>query len=175
MTPDEEIEELKAVNIADVKAFYKDFYGASNAELSVVGDFDPVSSNLSASSFEEDATFFAFAIAAPQNIAKVDSAFKEEMARALRDTFTQQEVDADRDVWLQSRQVGRAEDASLCSMINNRALYGRTLAWDQSLEDKVKALTPDDVLQAMKRNIDPAALVSIKAGDFKKATATGAL
>jgi zinc protease len=131
-----------------------------------------ISSNLSASSFEEDATFFAFAIAAPQNIAKVESAFKEEMARALRDGFTQHEVDADRDGWLQSRQVGRAEDASLCSVLNNRALYARTLAWDQSLEDKVKALTPDEVLQAMKRNIDPTTLVTIKAGDFKKTAAT---
>ncbi len=39
-TVDESIENLKAVNLADVKKFYSDFYGASNAELAVVGDFD---------------------------------------------------------------------------------------------------------------------------------------
>lgn len=39
-TFDEEIENYKAVTAADVKKFYGDFYGASNAELAVVGDFD---------------------------------------------------------------------------------------------------------------------------------------
>jgi zinc protease len=39
-TVDESIENLKAVTLADVKKFYSDFYGASNAELAVVGDFD---------------------------------------------------------------------------------------------------------------------------------------
>jgi len=39
-TFDEDIENLKAVTLADVKRFYADFYGASNAELAIVGDFD---------------------------------------------------------------------------------------------------------------------------------------
>jgi zinc protease len=39
-TFDEDIENFKAVTLADVKKFYADFYGASNAELAVVGDFD---------------------------------------------------------------------------------------------------------------------------------------
>ena len=39
-TPDEAIADLKAVTLADVKKFYADFYGASNGELAVVGDFD---------------------------------------------------------------------------------------------------------------------------------------
>ena len=39
-TFDEEIENYKKLTLADVKAFYNGFYGASNAELAVVGDFD---------------------------------------------------------------------------------------------------------------------------------------
>ena len=39
-TFDESIAEIKATTLDDVKKFYKDFYGASNAELTVVGDFD---------------------------------------------------------------------------------------------------------------------------------------
>ncbi len=39
---DEQIAELKKVTLADVKKFYADFYGASDGELVVVGDFDPV-------------------------------------------------------------------------------------------------------------------------------------
>jgi zinc protease len=39
-TFDEEIENYKKLTLADVKKFYAEFYGASNAELAVVGDFD---------------------------------------------------------------------------------------------------------------------------------------
>lgn len=38
---DEEIAEVKALTLEDVKRFHKDFYGASVGELAVVGDFDP--------------------------------------------------------------------------------------------------------------------------------------
>jgi zinc protease len=40
-TFDEQIAELRGITIDQVKQYYTDFYGASNAELSVVGDFDP--------------------------------------------------------------------------------------------------------------------------------------
>ena len=40
MTFEEELEAVKAVTVDQVKAFYKKFYGASNATCAVVGDFD---------------------------------------------------------------------------------------------------------------------------------------
>lgn len=40
MSIDEQIEETKAVTLDQAKSFYKEFYGASNGELSVIGDFD---------------------------------------------------------------------------------------------------------------------------------------
>ena len=39
-TIDEQLEQTKAVKIEDLKKFYQDFYGASAATVSVVGDFD---------------------------------------------------------------------------------------------------------------------------------------
>jgi zinc protease len=40
-TLDERLAEIKKVTLADAKKFHADFYGASNGELVVVGDFDP--------------------------------------------------------------------------------------------------------------------------------------
>jgi zinc protease len=40
-TFDESAADTKVVKLEDLKAFYKEFYGASNAEMAVVGDFDP--------------------------------------------------------------------------------------------------------------------------------------
>src|SRR4029079_6075342 len=39
-TLDEEIARVKATDLAAIKAFHAKFYGASHAELAVVGDFD---------------------------------------------------------------------------------------------------------------------------------------
>ncbi|GHB77043.1 M16 family metallopeptidase [Persicitalea jodogahamensis] len=39
-TFDEDVADLKAATIDQVKEFYKDFYGANNASIAVVGDFD---------------------------------------------------------------------------------------------------------------------------------------
>jgi zinc protease len=41
LTIDENIDQLKKVTLEEAKKFYADFYGASNGELAVVGDFDP--------------------------------------------------------------------------------------------------------------------------------------
>ena len=41
MTFDETLAGIKTLKLDDVRAFYRDFYGASNAVVSVIGDFDP--------------------------------------------------------------------------------------------------------------------------------------
>src|SRR5690606_21724886 len=41
LTAEEEIERIRAVDIAQVKEFFTTFYGASFGEVAVVGDFDP--------------------------------------------------------------------------------------------------------------------------------------
>jgi zinc protease len=127
-----------------------------------------VGSSLSAKSSEKDGVFQVYAIANPQNVAKVETAFQEELARALKDGFTQQEMDADRGGWLQSQTLTRAEDPSLAGLLASRDYDGRTLAWDEALETKVSALKPEDVSAAMRRNLDPSQISIVKAGDFAK-------
>lgn len=39
-TPEEDIAEINALKLDEVKKFYSDFYGGSNGEMAVVGDFD---------------------------------------------------------------------------------------------------------------------------------------
>jgi zinc protease len=259
----EEIDEVKSVKLEDAKAFYKHFYGASNGQLAVVGDFDPaevkkeietqfgewkspakyervkygfqkiapvnqtietpdkqnavfiaatrlrisdkdpdypalaignymlgggflnsrlatrirvkdglsygVGSNLSAKSQEQDGEFMAFAIAAPQNVSKVEAAFKEEMQKAVSSGFTQKELDDDRTGWLQAQQVNRSEDNSLVRTLTTRDYDGRTMLWDEELEKKISALSADDVSKAVRQTLDLEQISIVKAGDFKKA------
>ncbi|MBZ5582574.1 MAG: insulinase family protein [Acidobacteriia bacterium] len=84
----------------------------------------------------------ANAIAAPQNMPKLESIFNEEVAKALKDGFTPDEVEKAKKAWLEQRLVSRSEDTSLASLLVSRERWGRTLSWDEKLESAVGALTP---------------------------------
>jgi zinc protease len=257
---DEDTEEIKAVTLEDTKKFYSDFYGASNGEISVIGDFDAdalknqlnelfgswksprpysrivrdykdisplaqtietpdkanaiflagellnindadpdypalvlgnymlgggflnsrlatrirqkeglsygVSSFLAAGSLDKVGQFGAQAIYAPQNAAKLEAAFKEELARVLKDGFTAEEVATAKSGYLQQQQLNRSEDPALVRKLNSYLFLGRTLAWDADFDKKISALTPEQIAEAMRRWLDPAKLTIVKAGDF---------
>jgi len=116
-------------------------------------------------------SFSGYAIAAPQNMPKVEADFNEELARALRDGFTADEVEKAKKMWLDQQAVNRAETASIASILMSRERWGRTMGWDMKREAAVAALTPDQVNAAFKRHLDPAAISVVKGGDFKKAGA----
>jgi zinc protease len=118
---------------------------------------------------DDGGRFSASAIAAPQNVPKVEAAFQEELARALKDGFTADEVEKAKKTWLDERAVSRAEEMSIASLLQTRERWGRTLDWDAKLEAAVAALTPQQVNDAFRRHADPAALTIVKGGDFKKA------
>ena len=128
-----------------------------------------VGSQLQAGSLDKNGVFIAFAIYAPQNRDKLETAFKEELARMLKDGFTAEEITAAKKGWLQSRQVSRAQDGELAGRLNNYNFLNRTLAWDADLEKKVEALTAEQIVAALRRHIDPAKISIVKAGDFAKA------
>jgi zinc protease len=258
----EQIEELRKVTLAEVKDFHKQFYGASNAEIAISGQFDKpqieklaaelfgewkspstfariltpyrkvdvldrkietpdkqmaliamsqtikindespdypamvlanymygatpgarlfkrirekeglsysVYSNFAAPTRDDGGSFGATAMTAPQNAPKAEASLKDELARTLKDGFTAEEVAAAKKAWLEERTVGRTEDGSLAGLLINRERYDRTLKFDADLEAKVAALTPQQVSEAFRRNVDAGSMIIVKAGDFKKA------
>ena len=128
-----------------------------------------VGSGLQVSSLDRNGRFIAQAIYAPENRARLEAAFAEEIALALKDGFTEEELKAANAGWLQGREVGRAQDTELAGRLNTLQFLGRTMAWDADLDRKVAALTPDDVTAALRRHLDPAKISMVKAGDFAKA------
>lgn len=118
---------------------------------------------------DDAGTLSSSAIAAPQNMPKVEADFNDELARALKDGFTAEEVEKAKKTWLDQRTVSRAEEASIASQLGSRERWGRTLMWDAKLEAAVAALTPEQVNAAFKRHVDPATVSIVKGGDFKKA------
>ena len=128
-----------------------------------------VGSGFSAPPKDDRAMFSVNAISNPQNAPKVEASIKDELARTLKDGFTEDEVSAAKKSWLEQQMVGRSQDAQLLTILMQRERFGRTLQWDEALEAKVAALTPQQVSDAFRRHVDAAALTYVKAGDFKKA------
>jgi zinc protease len=266
-TPDEDIESLKKVTLDRVRAFHRDFYGASGGEIAVIGDFDAaevhkaladafggwanakpyariegvnpdqpaanlvleapdkesavfnaglrlalrdddpdypamvlanfmtgggflnsrlatrirqkdglsygIGSWLQASRWEKEGWFGAFAICAPQNAEKLKAAFREEIQLVVDKGFTAEEVAEAKSGWLQGRKVSRSQDRELAGTLADRAFQGRTLVWDEALEAKVAALTPEEIHAAVQRVIDPSRISLAVAGDFAKAAKQG--
>ncbi len=259
---DEQIDDLKKVTLDDVKKFYAQYYGASHAELVVVGQFQPaevqkaaadllgnwsssvawarvqskylkttpanlkvetpdkqnaqfeaglriqmsdsdpdyaamllanymlggsisarlpnrirnveglsygVSSAFSAPSDGDAALLQAAAIANPKNAPKVEASFKDELAKTVANGFTADEVKIAKSAYLDARQVARSQDQSLLTTMMQRENFDRTFAWDEQVEAKIRSLTPEQVNAAFRKHVDPAAVLIVKAGDFKAA------
>lgn len=126
-----------------------------------------VGSQLRASSLDKNGSFMIYAIFAPQNVTKVEAALKEEIARALQDGFTAEELAEAKKGYLQNREVSRAKDEELVGKLRNYAYINRTLDWDAEFDKKLAAVTNEHIIAAMRKYIDPAKLSIVKAGDFK--------
>jgi zinc protease len=127
-----------------------------------------VGSFVAAESHDPRASITLYAIFNPENAQKVDTAIAEELKLLLDKGVTENELDEAKSGYLQEQQVSRSEDARLVSLLADTMFAGRTMAYYAELEEKVKSLTPDQVVKAMRKFIDPARLSVVMAGDFKK-------
>lgn len=128
-----------------------------------------VRGGFSASPLDKDASFSASMIYNPTNVAKLGTAFREEIERAAKEGFTAEELEAARTGWLKSRKVSRSSDGSLAGSLSSYLHYGRTFQWDAQREEMIRALTPEQVNGTTRKYLDYGKMITVKAGDFKKA------
>jgi zinc protease len=108
------------------------------------------------------------AIFAPQNQPKVEAAFQEELARSLKDGFTQAELDEGRSGLLNFRRLARAQDAGVTEQISGNLYVNRTFGFAQKVDEALAKLTLADINAAWRKHIDPQRLVMAWGGDFKQ-------
>jgi zinc protease len=126
-----------------------------------------VRSRISWNPFELNSRWVASAIFAPQNQPKVEAALKEEVTRALKDGFTAAELAAGKTSVLNQRRLGRAQDPAVAGALGSNLYLNRSFALFQLNDDRIAALTLDQVNAALRRYIDPASWAVFWAGDFK--------
>jgi zinc protease len=126
-----------------------------------------VGSFLQASSLDENGTFGSYAIYNPDNKAKLEAAWKEEIVRMINEGITEDELKDAKSGLLQSRATARAQDAALAGALNNNLFVGRTMQFSKKMDEQIEKLTVADVNAAMKKHLNADKIVIVKAGDFK--------
>jgi zinc protease len=262
-TLEEDVADVKAASLEQVKAFHRDFYGTVPAEMAIVGDFDaeavkplvdqlfgawkapmavapvlrkyseikPVhqvlntpekengvyvarinvdlnvddpdypalmladyifgggglrsrlmdrirqteglsyggGSNLNAGELDRAGAFSISAIAAPQNLARVDVAVREEVVRAVKDGFTAAELTGAKSGLMQQRVQARADDGALAAGWSSYMYRGRTYEWSADFEKRLMAVTLPQLNAAFRKAVDPGKMSVVLAGDQSKA------
>ncbi|MFT4180131.1 MAG: pitrilysin family protein [Thermomonas sp.] len=264
---DEQLAELKALKLDDVRAYHRDVYGTTEGQIAIVGDFDPatikplletlfagwkpgvahapvpthytdvaarreafetpdktsavymarhnlplndddpdyaallvannifgsgglksrlgdrvrqkdglsygIGSGISADSSrdnKDDAGSFSIqAIAAPQNMDKLEVAVREELARFVKDGITADELKDAVSGILTQREQARASDGTVAGMLNSDAYLGRKMLERAQFDDELRALTVDKVNAAIRKFFKPEQLSVFVAGDFANA------
>ena len=127
-----------------------------------------VRSSLSVSAYEPNASWSVYAIFAPENRQRVESAINEELARAVQDGFTEAEIKDGINALLNLRKLSLAQDATLATTWSAYLDRKRTFAWAAEINSKIAALTPEQVHAALRKYLKPAEFSSVAAGDFEK-------
>ncbi len=108
-----------------------------------------------------------YAIFAPQNRPRVETAMKEEFERVLRDGFEAAELAAARTGLLNARRLARAQDATIAARLAWQLWLDRDFTIEQRVDDALAALSADQVSAALRRHVDFARAAEVWAGDFK--------
>jgi zinc protease len=116
---------------------------------------------------EPHSQWVSTAIFAPQNQPKVEAGVRDEMARAVKDGFTAQELAEGQRGLLSRRRLQRAQDAAVAGQMSLNLYLGRTFAKSAEVDAALEKLTVADVNGALRKYLKPDQWVWSFAGELK--------
>ena len=109
-----------------------------------------------------------YAIFPPDQLARVRTAFDEELARVLKDGFTQAEVESAKRALLEERRTNRAQDGAITGALFAQSFLGRTFAESTRTDEAIANVDVASANAALRKYVVPANLAWAYAGDFAK-------
>jgi zinc protease len=109
------------------------------------------------------------AIHAPSNLQRIEAALEEELARALGDGFTQEELDAVRQSWLQRRQQALGDEGNVASILASNLYWDDTMQRWMDFDEKIRKATLVEVNAAFRKYVRPGQALVIGAGEYGRA------
>ena len=108
------------------------------------------------------------AIAAPQNVGRVEQSIRDELERTRKNGFSAAELAGAKRGLLRDRELARAQDGALAGHWVRLLDAGRTFAYDKQIDDRIDALTLDQVNAALRKYIAVERMVIVVGGDAAK-------
>jgi len=112
--------------------------------------------------------WFGGAIFAPANGDKVERAYRDELSRAVKDGFSDQEVASAKAALLNYRRLARAQDNRLAQALQHNLDLDRTFAFAARIDTALGGLQAGPVNQAFRAQLKPELMAFMLAGDFKQ-------
>lgn len=127
-------------------------------------------SGFSARPLDKVAALSVMAICAPENAEKAQTVMHEEIDRWLTEPIPEEELAAAKLSWETSQKNTLANDPVVAGELANGLYLGRTMLFDKHINDRIQALSAEDILKALQSAFKKDQFVRIKAGDLKNAT-----
>ncbi len=186
-TPDKANAQLYAINPITMNVKHPDYLALTIANTIFGGD--PFSSRIGArirvkegysysvgagmnvNTLDKQGIFYAFAIAAPENMENVIVALNEEVAKVVADGFTAEELDSAVKGYISSRNRSWASDATVNRVIMGASKKNEDLAFYDEQIAAVQELTLAQIHAVFVKYIAAMEFNIFTAGDFAKAKA----
>jgi zinc protease len=127
-----------------------------------------VSSWLQPGELDPSGYFGSYAIYNPENADKLMTAYHEEVDRLLKDGVTAEELKDAKSGFLSSRERSRSSDDYLIDKLTRYLVLDRSFKWDADLDQKITALSQEQINTSMRKWLKPEKIIFVQAGDFKK-------
>ena len=109
-----------------------------------------------------------YALLNPTKRDAVEKAVKEEVAKALKDGFTAEELATNKKSYANEMKTSLGMDNTLINLVNEKLQYGLSLDDYDTLNAKLKALKLDEVNSVLRKYLSLDKLTSVYVGDFNK-------
>jgi zinc protease len=109
-----------------------------------------------------------YAIFAPQNLGKVQSALDDELSRVLASGFGDAEIASARRAILEERTIARTRDSTLAAALVTQAWLGRTWTFSGDLDQAIAKVDAKEATTALRKYVDAKRIAYAVAGDLAK-------
>ena len=111
------------------------------------------------------------AIHAPDNLTRIETALRDELATALRDGFTEAELTGVRQAWLQRRAQALTDESNVASILASNLYWNETMRRWTDFDAKLQKTTLADVNTAFRRYVVPETALVLGAGGYAEGSA----
>jgi zinc protease len=127
-------------------------------------------SMLQAHNQDRDGALLGYAICAPENAHKAYDSMLDEFRRLVEEGVGQADLDDAKKSYALQAKTRFANDGSIARALNEGLYVDRTLEYYRKLDEKIAALTPPQVKDALRKFVQLERFVKVKAGDLQSAS-----